>query len=184
MITRPLPAVGVSGLRGRLHFLLMGLPALLGLRPGVHPIHVSVCELRLNEKTRAVEVSLKLYIDDLEATLQADGFPDLQIGTEKESDLADKAIANYIARHLRIEADGRGLQPVYHGKEITEDYLAVWCYVEFPNLAGDARACRIVNDMLMELYDDQKNIMDIRMSPAHKAYTIFEKGRSAWSYTF
>lgn len=183
MNAMPLPAFRASGVRKRLLFFLFVLLA-NGVRAAEHPIHISLCELRLNTSTRHFEVSVKIFIDDLESTLKTDGYANMYIGTDREAANADEAISRYLRKHLRIEADGRSLELVFHGKEVTEDLLAIWCYVEFTGLPATAGQCRITNDILQEMYDDQKNIMDIRMSATHKAYTILESGRPVWQYSF
>jgi hypothetical protein len=183
MISLPLPVFGASGVRKRLLLFLLPLFA-VGVRAADHPIHISLCELRLNPSTRHFEVSVKIFIDDLETTLKSDGVTNMYIGTDREAAKANEAISRYLRKHLRIEADGRMLDIVFHGKEVTEDLLAIWCYVEFTGLPATVANCRITNDILQELYDDQKNIMDIRMSATHKAYTILESGRPVWQYSF
>jgi hypothetical protein len=152
--------------------------------PSDHDIHISLCELRWNEDSGAFEVSLKVFIDDLELALSRQGVSGLSIGSEKEAKEANTRIAEYIKRHFRISIDGLTLTPEFLGKELSDDYLAVWCYFQFTADLLQARKCTISNDVLLELYDDQRNIMDIRMDDSHKAYTIFQPGNSTWNYTF
>lgn len=149
-----------------------------------HDMHVSVCEIRWNEESGAFEVSIKVFIDDLERALTKDGAPGLFIGTPKEAKEADDFIARYLGKHFKIDIDGKGLSPEFMGKEISEDFLAVWCYVQFSAEVSHAKKCTLSNDILLEMYDDQRNIMDIRMSKTQKEYTIFQPGQSTWSYTF
>jgi hypothetical protein len=149
-----------------------------------HDIHVSLCELRWNEESSAFEVSIKIFIDDLELALSKEGAQGLFIGSAKETANANEHIAAYLKKHFRIELDGVLLEPEFLGKEVSEDFLAVWCYVEFSGKVSKAKKCVLSNDILLEMYDDQRNIMDIRMTRNHKEYTIFQPGRSTWSYTF
>lgn len=149
-----------------------------------HDIHVSVCELRWNEESGAFEVSVKIFIDDLERALTMEGAPGLFIGTPKESEEANRYIASYLRKHFTIDVDGTRLVPDFLGKEISDDLLAVWCYVQFPAKMSRSQKCTLSNDILLELYDDQRNIMDIKMHKAHKDYTIFQPGRTTWSYTY
>lgn len=180
-----LTGFGITAWRGYLAVCLLALLAVGGLQANPpHPVHLSLCELRLNGATRSFEVSVKIFIDDLEATLGADGYADLRIGTDREGPATDQAILQYLKKHLRVEIDGKGLDAVLHGKEVTDDYLAVWCYVEYPGLPAGARTCRVTNDILFERYDDQKNILDVKMSATHKATTILEPGRTWWQYSF
>jgi len=151
---------------------------------GDHDIHVSVSEVTWKAGSTAFEVSVKIFIDDLETALMKEGHgTGLQIGTEKESAKAEEIIEDYLDKHFHISMDGIQLPAEWVGKETTEDYKAIWCYLSFPGLK-DPKKCTISNDILFELYDDQRSIMDIRMTSTHKAYTIFEPGKSSWSYTF
>ena len=167
--------------------LMCGLLAILPSRVSAdkaHDMHVSVCELRYNEAAGTFQVSIKVFIDDLERALTKDGAPGLFIGTPAESKEADSFIAKYLQKHFRIDIDGTHLTPEFMGKEISDDFLAVWCYVQFPAQVSRGKKCTVSNDILLDIYEDQRNIMDIRMSKSHKDYTIFEPGRSIWSYTF
>ena len=148
-----------------------------------HDIHLSLCELRFNESTASFEVSIKIFIDDLELAMSKNGVKGLKIGTPAEDPLSDEHIAAYLNKHFYIDIDGARLKANFLGKEFTEDLIAVWCYVEFPAPPA-AKKCLLSNSILLDLYDDQRNIMDIRMNSKHKDYTILEPGRSTWSYTF
>ncbi|MEO5907159.1 MAG: DUF6702 family protein, partial [Saprospiraceae bacterium] len=71
-----------------LFFFLTGtcMPQVIAVHD--HDIHISLSELRFNEETHSFEVSIKIFIDDLEKALKKDGATDLYIGTNQESDLA------------------------------------------------------------------------------------------------
>jgi hypothetical protein len=167
--------------------LLIGLFVVLPVGGGMsstdHDIHLSVTEVRWNEAQSSFEMSIKIFIDDLELALAREQITGLYIGTEKESASANQHIASYLSKYFSIAQDGLNLQQHFVGKEIAEDFQAVWCYVE---LKGNhaARECTITNKVLLDLYDDQRNIMDIRMHAKHKAYTILDHGRPSWHYTY
>ena len=148
-----------------------------------HDIHLSLSEIRWNETTSSFEVSIKIFIDDFELALSKENITGLHIGTTKESADANKHIINYLDRHFRISLDGKNLSGQFLGKETTEDFQDIWCYVEFPG-TKNPKQCRMVNDIFFELYDDQRSIMDIRMNSTHKAYTMLDPDKPSWSYTF
>lgn len=149
-----------------------------------HDIHLSICELRYNEQSLSFEVSIKIFIDDLETAIGKEGASQLRIGTKNEVPEADEMITSYLNKNFTIDIDGVKLQASFLGKELTEDMLAVWCYVEYPANKSQPQKCILSNRILFEVYDDQRNIMDIRMNKSHKDYTIFERGRNTWSYTY
>lgn len=148
-----------------------------------HDIHVCLTELRYNESSRAFEVAIKIFIDDLELALQKEQITGLHIGSSKEVATADDHIRKYIDQHFSIIQDGKKLAAQFIGKEVAEDLIAIWCYIEYPAIPSPKK-CVVTNDVLFEMYDDQRNIMDIRMSSTHKAFTLFEPGRSSWEYSY
>jgi hypothetical protein len=139
--------------------------------------------LRYNESSHAFEVAIKIFIDDLELALERNQIKGLLIGTDREAVTADQHIRDYINQHFTISQDGKKLKGHFIGKEVADDLIAIWCYIEYP-AASSPETCTITNDVLFEMYDDQRNIMDIRMSSTHKAFTLFEPGRSSWDYTY
>ena len=149
-----------------------------------HDIHICLTELKFNETTCSFQVSIKIFIDDLELALTKEGTSGLFIGTPKESGGADTFIEGYLNRHFKIDIDGKPLELVFQGKEVSEDLQAIWCYVEFEAQPIRGKKCTLSNDILFSLYDEQRNIMDIRMSKSQKDYTIFQPGQSTWTYTF
>jgi hypothetical protein len=149
-----------------------------------HDIHISVCELRYNESTDAFEVSLKIFIDDLELALARDGVTGLGIGTPKELPAANDKIAAYLSKHFKIQLGGQVLSHEFLGKEISEDYLAVWCYIQLKANPAAGQQCSVTNDILFEMYDDQKTLMDVRMTKTHKEYVILQPDKATWNYTY
>jgi hypothetical protein len=148
-----------------------------------HDIHVCLSEVRYNASSGSFEVSVKLFIDDLELALSKNGVTGLFVGTPKELASADGHIEQYLERHFRITVNGASVLGNFIGKEVAEDYQAIWCYLEFTP-PQPPRQCAISNDVFFEIYDDQRNILEARMSSSHKDYTIMEPGKHTWSYTF
>lgn len=147
-----------------------------------HDIHLSMCELRFNEESSSFEIAIKIFIDDLELAIQRSGTKHFKLDSG-DTALTNEHIASYVDKNFIIEIDGRKLQGDFLGKETTEDLLAVWCYIEF-KAPKESRKCVMSNKILFDLYDDQRNIMDIKMSKSHKDYTILERAKSTWTYTY
>ncbi|MBK9984917.1 MAG: hypothetical protein IPP15_21565 [Saprospiraceae bacterium] len=154
------------------------------LRTDEHPIHASICELKYSEKDAAFQVSVKVYIDDLEVAMKNEGYPPVNLGATTENTLAQEYLASYIDKYFTITQDGHKLTSKFVGKELSDDFLAVWCYLEFPATTSKGQKYTITNRILLDLYSDQRNIMDIRMNSTQKEYTIFDPSNSSWSYTY
>ena len=150
----------------------------------LHDLHVSMCELKYDDVSSSFQVSLKIFIDDLDKGVIKEGYPALNLGSGKESELTDEHLISYIDKYFSIEIDGKKLSPTFIGKELSDDYQAVWCYIEFPAEISKAQKCVLTNRILLDIFSDQRNIMDIRMNSTQKAYTILDPDHPSWSYTF
>lgn len=154
------------------------------LSTDAHPIHASICELKYSEKDVAFQASVKVYIDDLEIAMKNEGYPPLNLGATSENELTQEYLASYVDKYFTITLDGHKLASKFVGKELSDDFLAVWCYIEFPASVSKGQKYTISNRILLDLYSDQRNIMDIRMNSTQKEYTIFDPSNSSWSYTY
>ena len=127
-----------------------------------HAFHLSKTEVNFDEQSMSLQVASKIYIDDLELHLGLDGYKDLKIGTQKEHILCDSLILDYIQDHLIIKTDNtQFLIYNYLGKEMSEDLLAIWLYVEIP-LKEKPNQLEIENSILTDYYDDQKNMVIVK----------------------
>ena len=124
----------------------------------LHDFHLSKSEVFYNTVNQSLEVSLHLFIDDLEVAMQNAGIDQTYIATSKEIENADSLISQYLNDHFSIIVDGRQIQFNFLGKEDSDDLLAIWCYLEGEQVANP-REIQIKNKLLVEVFDDQKNIV-------------------------
>lgn len=147
-----------------------------------HPIHISVAEVRYQDGKNTLQVAIKIFADDLELALKDLEYTDLRIGAKDESSKTDEAINNYLKQKFRVQSNGKSVNGILLGRELSDDLLAVWCYLEFTIPANGNLL--IWNEVLMNTYDDQKNIMDIKMNSSHHDYIICDNENVMWKYTF
>lgn len=152
----------------------------LSLNPKVisnHEFHISKCLIEYSEDQSALQFSVHIFIDDLEEALRQQGADKLFICTEKEHKEAEKYITRYLHQKLKIEVDDQLLDYNFIGKEISEDLAAVWCYLEIPQI-HNPKKLMVSNSILMEVFDDQKNIVNIVAPNQKRGYFLFHKGNS------
>lgn len=141
-----------------------------------HDYHVSNCNIKYNSSTKSVQISLHVFIDDLEDALRLKGINELHILTEKESEDSDYYIEEYIQDHFMIKIDGQCVVLDFLGKEGSGDYMAVWCYFEIHNIRQPA-SIEITNTIFLELFDDQKNIVSIKRDQLRKGFLLLHHKR-------
>jgi len=143
-----------------------------------HEFHLSNSTINYNTEKNAIQVSMRMFIDDLELALEPVAGDSLQICTRKEDRKAEDHIYSYILDHLVIEAEGEVLSPVFIGKEPSDDLAAVWCYLEFENVAS-LSTISITNTIMIELYDDQKNMTNIQKNKNRVEDILFTTERTS-----
>ena len=77
-------------------FSLIGL--ITDLNEKSHDFHLSKCDIIYSTEEKAFQISLQLFIDDLEIALAAEGHENLGICTPNESDKAETIIHESILR--------------------------------------------------------------------------------------
>lgn len=135
--------------------------------PVLHDFHISKCNIEYKPDEASLQISLQMFIDDLEVALKEQGHDSLYIGTAKESELSNEFIEAYIVQKLKLKANEKELEDYsWIGKEISEDLTSLWCYIEIDSIE-ELHSLHLKNEILLEIFPDQKNINKI-LVPGHK----------------
>lgn len=137
-----------------------------------HQFHISKTQIAYSETDNALQVSMHVFIDDLEEALRRRGKDKLFINTEKETIEADSSIVEYLSDVFSISIGDKALPFTFIGKESSDDLQAIWCYLEFEKV-GTFDQLTIENGLLMEVYDDQKNMILFEKPGSDSAYFMF-----------
>lgn len=155
-----------------LPFLL--LPLLFFSFKPKHDYHVSVTQMQYNPASKSFEVSIRIFTDDLEKGLSQSHSK--QRFVIKDNDQNDAIIEEYIRKSFVLTDSQKKASPIkYIGKEQEED--ATWVYLEVP-IQGSLNGYRLLNVTLMEVFDDQVNMTNIKYSSEKKTF-LFKKGMTS-----
>lgn len=134
-----------------------------------HVFHVSKAVVEYNTSEQSVQVSMHLFLDDLEAALKQTHPEALYLCSDKEKPEAETYLKEYLSRHFRLTLDGQTKAWNFLGKEPSEDFQGVWCYLEIPKTKAP-KSIRVTHTALMEVFDDQKNIVHLSF-PGNREWT-------------
>lgn len=149
-----------------------------------HDIHLSKSLVEYNAESKSIQISMHIYLDDLEAILNQRGAPErLNLCTEKEHPEGEQHLIEYLRDQFKVSVNGAVKPFAFVGKEISEDYLAAWCYLEIEQVPS-IQVISIKNKVLMDLYDDQKNIVQVVMPNKRKAYFMFDRKQNEETIKF
>ncbi len=143
--------------------LLTSLPlySAIFLSSWLHPLHVSVTEIEMNDADKRLEIMMRVFMDDLEVALRKEfRYPDLDILNPKEATL-DEMMGAYLNAHFRISLDSKPQTVKYLGHEQEGD--AFIFYLEVSNVKK-WQTIQIQNNIIMEVYNDQSNLVHVTMN--------------------
>ncbi len=145
-----------------------------------HPFYVSVTEINHNSKTKTIEVSTKIFFDDLELAIEKEQNVVFDITKPANKAKADELIATYLKKHLKINLNGNWRELNYLGYEIQGD--AVWCYLEVPKVT-QVREITVLNDVLYGPHKEQINLLNITVSGNRKSTKLdFPKNKAVFKF--
>jgi hypothetical protein len=125
----------------------------------LHPIHLSVTEITYSEKDKAIQITSRIFIDDLELSIQKQlNQPNLDILEPKNGMTLDQMTSGYLKEHLKVKLDGKPQTIKVLGHEIED--VAVVFYIEIENVKK-IKSLEVHNDVIMETHDDQSNIVHV-----------------------
>ena len=135
--------------------------------PGLHPLFISVTEMEYNAKTQALEISCKVFTDDLEKGLAKANGVSVDMYNPKDKTILEKQLSAYIMRHVQIKADGKPLSLEYVGYELEEQ--STWSYYQVTKLPLVPKKIEVFSNLFYEMYDKQINIIHVSIGGNRKS---------------
>ena len=123
-----------------------------------HPFYVSICQVDFNEQNQSLEISVKIFVDDLIEGLSEEGHSKLYIGEANEDAHADEYIYDYLNKSFRFKVNDVDTEPTFVGKEMEKD--VVWSYMEINNIA-QLNKIEVNCNLLTDVFSDQSNIIQV-----------------------
>lgn len=141
-----------------------------------HPFHSSIAEVEFNPQTQSLEVSVRLFTDDLEGALAAwKRLPKVNLADTA----ASRSLArDYVLAHFNINC-GRG-QWRYYGYEAEGD--ATWLHFELAG-CGPCRTGTMTNSLMVARFDDQMNLVNFKQGQEKKSF-LFNAKKTRIEYAF
>jgi hypothetical protein len=139
----------------------------------MHDFHVSKAMMRYVPEDRALQISMHIFLDDLELALEQRGAESLFLCTEKEVSGSDVLIYQYLQDRFQLKLDGKSHPYQWVGKEVSDDLAATWIYLEVTDLPT-LREIEITHQVLTEVYDDQQNIIHLELPNGRNGYFLFD----------
>ena len=152
------------------------LAVIFPLSQWFHPLHITICEIEYDDERKALEITQRVFLDDLELEVRNErADPDLDILQPDNGLTVDDLLKEYMKKHVKVSLEGK--EQVYHylGHEVEGD--AVYCYFEIQKVRK-VRSVGLFNDILINTHDDQVNLVHVEVDGEIKSMKLYSKVRS------
>lgn len=141
----------------------------------VHPLHVSVMEIAHDTNEKELEITLRVFTDDLETAIRNQlNQPEVTI-LEPIGSTTDKLTWAYLQGKLNVTLDGKKQVLKYLGHEKDEDAMVFYIQVQ-PVKAWET--IELKNSVLTELYSDQSNLVNVTVKEETKSLRLMRDNPS------
>jgi len=118
----------------------------------LHKFYVSVNQIDYVQKKKALEITSRIFIDDIDLALEKKYGKKFYLGTSKETSESLDFLKKYLKEKFSIKVNEQQKEIIFLGKEIEENVLI--CYLTIKDVEK-VNSLEIKNTILMELYDQQ-----------------------------
>ncbi len=135
-----------------------------------HDFHTSLTEINFNSKTGSLELSVRVFTDDLELTLTNFNKGKL-VKIEDPEATVNPLIEQYIRKNLALISPDKEVKfGKFYGKEKEAD--ATWIFLEIFD-CKQVKNFTLYNTIMQEMFADQTNLVNI-IYPSQKKTIVFD----------
>ena len=137
----------------------------------MHKFYVSVTNIQYSEEDNSLQITSRIFIDDLENVLEERYGVELQLDTEKESKETNFYVEKYMRSKLVFKADGKERAFLFLGKKYDNDLIV--CYLEIEDIdLPKLKTIEVENDILTDMFEEQQNIVHFRVNGKKKSFVL------------
>tara|TARA_R110000868_G_scaffold30589_5_gene112948 strand:- start:6018 stop:6524 length:507 start_codon:yes stop_codon:yes gene_type:complete len=150
-------------------FLILLLP--LMAFTVVHKFYVTVTNIAYSEKEDAIQITSRIFIDDLEKTFKERYDVNARMATSEELESVDTYIEKYLKSKFVVYFDGKPQTYTFIGKKYDNDVVV--CYLELPNVnLPKLKSILVTNEILTDMFEEQQNVVHFKFKGKKKSFVL------------
>jgi len=135
----------------------------------LHAIHVSVCDIDYDVKKQQLEISHRIFLDDLEVTLSSWSGEPVDVMNPSDPKELSRMIGRYLDEKTSYTLNGKLATAKYLGSEMEE--AVMYCYQVITNVKK-IKKLKVRNTALIESFGDQSNVVHIKIQEVSKSLKL------------
>jgi len=162
------------GMKHSQRFLILFLGLSLLSMTVAHKFYVSVTNIQHSEAEETLQITTRIFIDDLEAVLLERYGVTTSLATDAEVDDANAYIEKYLNRKMVFKVNGEHMPYTFLGKEYETDIVV--CYLELQlGPLSKVSSLEIQNDVLTDMFEEQQNVVHFRIADKRKSFVLIRE---------
>ncbi|AXP79889.1 hypothetical protein CJ739_793 [Mariniflexile rhizosphaerae] len=142
----------------------------------IHKYYISVTQIDYLQNKQSVQITTRIFIDDLEKLLRERYDETITLASVNESNTTDLYIERYLNEKIKIKINNKEANLSFIGKEYDVDIVK--CYLEIEGVKK-IESFEISNEVLFDLFSDQQNIIKTKINSQQKSVILFRQNPSA-----
>lgn len=142
----------------------------------MHKFYVSVTQVDFDEKKERVEITTRIFIDDLDKALEKRIGKKIYLASDREIPEAKEIIEKYLGEKLLVKINGTTVKVQFLGSEIDNDvlicYLKVYCNQKIVTF-------EFQNSVLTEMFSEQQNLLHIHINDKKESFLLTREEKTA-----
>ncbi|WP_298506435.1 DUF6702 family protein [uncultured Maribacter sp.] len=139
-----------------------------------HKYYISVTNITYSQKDKAIQVTSRVFIDDINAVLEERYGVKAEFGSENESVIANEYLEKYFKTKFILRINGEDIKYNFLGKKYEDDLMV--CYLEVTNVKEEElNTIEIQNEVLIDMYNDQQNIIHFKIKGQKKSVILIKE---------
>ncbi len=134
-----------------------------------HPFHLSVTEVKYNNQSHTVELSCRMFVNDLESILKKNYGVAYDLYKQHEDTEVHNTLSKYIQKNVAVQIANKNIPFTLLGSEREDD--ALWIYLESA-VVPMPQQVEIKNTLLFDLFNDQTNIIHFELNGQKKSHKL------------
>ena len=134
-----------------------------------HPYYVSVVDIKYDAKQSSLQISARMFTNDLEESLKKITKKDIDILNPKNKSEVDSVLFAYIKQRLHISVNSKNQPLQYIGYEKEEE--SIWVYLEIKKVAKPKKF-NIETKLLYDYLAGQINIVHAEINGVKKSSKV------------
>ena len=135
----------------------------------VHKFYVSVTQIDYVPSKKRIEITSRIFIDDLEKALTKKFNKKVNLTSTKELPEAEELIKSYLKEKIKVSINKKSQNIEFLAREVEGDVLILYTKIA---ISKKINTFEIYNSLLTEVYTDQQNIVHTNINSNKKSILL------------